>query len=953
MQEERERLNEELERDYGVRIESRTGVNTGEVVAGEGETLATGDAVNVAARLEQAASVGEILVGDTTYKLVRDAVEVEPVEPLELKGKAEPVPAYRLLEITPGVAGHARRLDSPMVGRENERARLGQAFEQALRDRSCQLFTVLGAAGVGKSRLVAEFLVEVEPRAIIIRGRCLPYGEGITYWPLAEAVKEAALIEENDPPDRAREKLAAVVEGVEHSDQIQARVNEVLGLAEGGAGSEETFWAIRKLFEALGGRRPLVVVFDDVHWAESTFLDLVEHVADWSREVPILLLCLGRPELLDSRQNWGGGKLNATSVLLEPLNEDEARTLVENLLGEAELSGEVRSRIVEAAEGNPLFVEELLAMLIDDGLLERNDGTWTPTADLSSLAIPPTIQVLLAARLDRLEAEERAVIERASVEGKVFHRGSVAELSPEPARLAVPGRLMTLVRKELIRPDHAAFAGEDAFRFRHLLIRDAAYEAMPKEARADLHERFATWLEQKVGERVAEYEEILGYHLEQAFGYREQLGPLDDRSRELAARASERLRHAAGRASVRGDLPAAVKLYERACALLPEGDPSRARALAELGTSLGLIGRFERSVAVFEQAIERAQALGDRASELWATVERYMVKAHFDPTITGEGLARLVSELIPELEALGEDSALARSWGVVAHAHLIRAQAGKMEEALEKSVEYARRAGDRPAEVDSLMWLARVCWFGPVPTDVGVARCQGLAEQGQSAALQTVALQTLGLVYALRGDFVRGRELLARARESQDELGMAVAVSGGTLMMWGNAEALSGDWLAAEKILRMGYEQLEEMGETGFLSTEAGYLANVLYELGRYDEAEEMAETGRKASAADDISSQILWRSAQAKVLARRGDFEGAEALAREAVALARQTDYLIEHGDALLALAEVLRLAAGRPGAKESLEEALALYARKQAFACESRARALLEQLETDSPVS
>ena len=543
-------LNEELERDWGVRIEVRTGVNTGEVVAGDGsgsQRFATGDAVNVAKRFEEAAPPGEILLGETTWKLVRDAVEVEALEGLSLKGKGKPVSAYRLSAIEPEAEGRARRLDSPMVGRDRERTLLGHAYERAAGERSCHLFTVLGAAGVGKSRLIAEFVGGLGESATVVRGRCLPYGEGITFWPVLEIVRR---LHGDDLGS-----IATSLAGDENAELIAERVAGAVGLSGPAGSSEETFWAVRKLLEAHARERPLVIVFDDVHWGEPTFLDLVEHIADLSRDAPIFLVCLARPDLLDARPGWSGGKFNATSVLLEPLGEEDSAELIANLLGRAELEPEVRTRVTEAAEGNPLFVEEMLGMLIDDGLLERQNGHWLASGDLASVAVPPTIQALLSARLDRLEPSERAVVERASIEGKVFHRGAVAELAPTEVRNDVGGHLQSLVRKELLRPDQSAFVGDDAFRFRHLLIRDAAYEAMPKELRSELHERFASWLERVAGDRVLEYEEILGFHLEQAYRYRLELSPPDDAARDVGAKAAERLGSAGERALSRSDCP--------------------------------------------------------------------------------------------------------------------------------------------------------------------------------------------------------------------------------------------------------------------------------------------------------------------------------------------------------------------------------------------------------------
>ncbi len=489
-------------------VQARIGVSTGEVVTGTEERLATGDAVNVAARLEQAAQPGEVLLGAETFSLVRDAVDVEALEPLVLKGKSEPVPTYRLLALRAGVE---RRLDAPMVGREREQRMLADAWERAGSERACQLFTILGAAGVGKSRLAAEFLGSLDG-ATVLRGRCLSYGEGITYWPVVEVVKQLL------GPD-AGEALSLL----ELDDEVTEAVLALLGEADIPTTPPETAWAVRKLLEAHAWRSPLVVVLDDIHWGEPTFLDLIEHIADLSRDAPILLLCMARPELLDKRPGWGGGKLNATTVLLEALPPADTERLIENLLGGALLDEGLRIRIRDAADGNPLFVEEMLALVQASG-----NGEVT---------VPPTIQALLAARIDQLERPERDVLERGAVEGQVFHRGAVEALGAGESR----ERLSALVRKELVRPERAQLRGDDAYRFRHLLIRDAAYDALPKATRAELHERFADWLTTR-GADLVEQDEIVGYHLEQAARYKAELGRPDT---TLAPRASELLGAAA------------------------------------------------------------------------------------------------------------------------------------------------------------------------------------------------------------------------------------------------------------------------------------------------------------------------------------------------------------------------------------------------------------------------
>ncbi len=606
-----ELLNKELEREHGVTLTARIGVNTGEVVAGASEqTLVTGDTVNVAARLEQAAAPGEVLIGEPTFRLVRDAVVVDPIEPLELKGKTETVRALRLVSVAGTAAGRARRLDSPMIGRERPLALLLQNFEGAAADRACHLFTILGSAGVGKSRLVEEFLSRLEDRAALLRGRCLPYGDGITYFPVLEIVKEAAGLADFDAPDVIEAKVCAVLEDDEQQEVVCSRVSQLLGVQET-ASPEETHWAIRRFLEARAREGPLVVVFDDIHWGEPALLDLIEHVADWSKDVPLFLLCMARPDLLDLRPTWGGGKMNVTTVSLEPLSNDECEQLIGSLLGAEDLPSVVAGRIAGAAEGNPLFVEEMLEMLIDDGRLERSNGSWVAVGEMAEVAVPPSISSLLEARLDRLDPGERAVIERASVVGKVFYGGAIKALFGKDAPPNLRELVMGLVRRELVRTERSTLPGQEMYRFRHLLVRDAAYEGMPKELRAELHERFATWFEEIAGERIDEQQEILAYHLEQTVELRRQLGPLGEREIEISRLAALHLRDSGDRARDRGDLQAATQLYGRAADLLPEDDATRPDLIYELARAMAETERRKESVEIFRRARDLARERGD------------------------------------------------------------------------------------------------------------------------------------------------------------------------------------------------------------------------------------------------------------------------------------------------------------------------------------------------------
>ena len=455
-------------------LQGRIGVTTGEVVTGTAERLATGDAVNVAARLEQAAQPGDVLVGAPTLALVRGAADVEPIEPLELKGKSDPVPAYRLLSVRDV---RERRHGELFVGRERELAILDEAWERVGSEQRCELVTVAGDAGVGKSRLAAEILASID--ATVVRGRCPPYGEGITYWPVVEVLKQLDVL----PADEA----AAVA------------IRSLLGQTEEVTSAEEIAWAFRKTLEQAAAERPLVVVFDDIQWGEETFLDLIEHIALLSSGASILLFCMARPELTERRPAW------PVALRLEPLGAEDVDELIP-----LRIPAELREKIARAAGGNPLFVEEMLVMAGD----AQGD-----------VVVPPTLRALLGARLDQLEPADRSVLERGAIEGEIFHRGAVQALASGETQ--VTPRLAALVRKGLIRSDKPQLPGEDAFRFRHLLIRDAAYDALPKATRADLHERFAFWLEEH-GTDLVEMDEVLGYHLEQTCGYRAELGMPDD-----------------------------------------------------------------------------------------------------------------------------------------------------------------------------------------------------------------------------------------------------------------------------------------------------------------------------------------------------------------------------------------------------------------------------------------
>jgi tetratricopeptide (TPR) repeat protein len=814
-----------------------------------------------------------------------------------------------------GAESFARRYESPLVGRKRELALLRQAYQRAIDEQACHLFTILGSAGIGKSRLTHEFLGRLGETATVLTGRCLPYGEGITYWPLVEILRQLG----------SEECVVQFLEGEREARSIVNTVFTLVGQAEAATSPEETPWAVRKLFEALAREHPLVVVLDDLQWAEPTFLDLVEHVADWSREAPILLLCSARPELLDARPGWGGGKLNATSILLEPLTQRDSDALIDNLLAGVMLDTAVRTRIDEAAEGNPLFVEQMLAMLSE----EEPGG---------EVGVPPTIQALLAARLDRLDTQERIVIERASVVGKEFWLRAVTELSPEPTQAA--SALQRLVRKELIRPHRSVtFPNDETFRFRHILIRDAAYDGMAKELRAELHERFSEWLE---GER-SEFDEIVGYHLEQAYRYRSELGPLDERGRDLGRRAGERLGAAGERALARSDMSAAGNLLERALAVLPRDHARRNELRLGLGDAL-VETDFAAAGATLGELIEDAATQHDARIEWRARVELAWMQLQTQE-LAGQDAAKVASAAIDALTELDDESGLARAWQAAAQARNVAGDTAGIEAAMRQALVHARRAGDTRLETEASFWIGLSAFYGATPVPDALTVCQDLLESARTQLQHANATFWLGAVQALGGQLDEGRSSVARGRALYAELGLRT-VHGGSAMPHAKLELLAGDAVAAEGLLREAADELERVGEKAYQSTVLVILAEALYQQGRYGEAEQAMGDSKAMSAPDDVMNLALLGSVGGKLLARRGEFSKAETTAQDAVKQIEAEGNPAVLGDALMALAEVLQLADRPQEAHDAAERALAVYEQKGIVPAMERTRAFIAEL-------
>ena len=861
-------------------VRFRGAIEVGEVVARE--RAASGPPVRAAAQLRQAAAAGELLVGETAAR------RLDRFAAFERRGDAA-----ALLELNEPAPPFAQRPETGLVGRKPELATLRRTLKLAKDRRTARAVLVVGPPGVGKSRLAAE-LARRTRGAASLWGRCLSYGEGITYWPL-------------------REMLAQAGTGPERDAVLAALDAEAPPVPAG-----EIALLFRRLCEASARRKPLVVVFDDLHWAEPTFLELVEHLASMA-EGPILAVCLAREELLEDAPGFLEGR-DVERIELEGLSPDETEALLDELDGTV-LEATERTRLAEAAEGNPLFIEQLLALALEGGLTER--------------ALPETIQALLAARLDRLGPGERAVLERGAVVGKEFTRDDVTALLEPDAASTADAHLRTLADRGFLRARNGAFA------FRHALLREAVYRSAPKRLRAELHERFADRLDASHAD-LPDLDEFVGYHLEQAYRLRTELGESDRRTARLAEDAGYRLGEAGVRAWKRADTRAAVGLLRRATSFPSLPPAATSGLLSELGIALRAAGDSEQALLVLERAVDLAGAAGDRKAEARARMETAYVRTMLHSQ-TGDELLVATEQAIPVFETTRDDRLLGRAWLLAGWVHGGNRSQNRLRlDAAERALLCYRRS-TWPVST-AVGEIANALYFGPTPVPEAIGRCdellrtEGLDRHGRA----NIEAYMAGLV-AQTGAFARAHALSSSATDTYEELGHRTSAATFSSAILGEVHLLAADVAAAEEHFRRLCDELEATHAYSHLASAAGGLAEALFRLGRLDEAYAWTGVAERHSADDDLDALVLWMPVRAKVVAVQGRYEDGAALAAKAVRLAETTDALNRHAKALQDLGVALSVGERAEEARASFEAALGLYEAKGNTVEAGRVRALL----------
>ena len=915
-----------VEDRFGIDLGLRVGINTGEVIMSDDDSDLVGDVLNTAARLEAACTPGEVVVGEDTWRLTRSAIRYEDLGEIELRGKSGGVPAFRAIDEAATDDDSA----TPFVGRDPELRLLIDVIDEAVAVREVRLVTVIGAPGVGKTRLAEELERTYLGDATFIDIRIERSG-GTTFSPVAELIRIAAGLDDARTSDEVSARIRAVVDGLDDADHVASLLASFVGVAEPRS-TEELFFAVRRLLEAVGRTRPVVVVVDDIQWAEPLMLDLLDHVADWVDDAPAVILGLARPELRETRPALAErSRRVAETIALEGLDAEATAELAARLVGAAALPDDLLHRLPESTEGNPLFVRELMKMLVDDRVIVEGAQGWELAIDAEAIEVPPTIQSLLSSRIERLPGNERRMLERASVVGTDFPLGAVATLTPQ----GDAGRLIPIVerlrRKELVDATGSYWGNEPIFRFHHALIRDAAYRRLLKRTRADHHLTVVKWMEGAGRGVTGEHEVTIGYHLEQAHDLRMQLNISDDGTAEIGVRAAEALGAAAKRALGRDDVAAASSLAARAVELLDGDSPDLPDllmlgceaffALDDVSAGVQLLKQLEDLTDDDERFASWAHAL--RAQQLTLTEPDRLVEAEAAAATAAGALAALD-------DRTGEANArLVRAGALARLGHI-----GECEAELDKALTAARAAGDGRRVATVLGAAPVAALWGPSPVPRASGRCLDVLRMLRvttgSPRVEATATRCQAVLEALRGRFDTARDMLAEARASVEKLGDRHGLLE-TQLYWGIVELLAGDPEAAEPHLRAAYGGLGRLGIGADAGQAAAYLSRALLLQGRLEEAAELADDS-EALAGQNPQTIIAAKTARADLLAATGDLEEAQRAADQAVAAAAGTDILIDHANANLALARVRSLAGDAEGTRNAVDAAQQLFTAKGA---------------------
>jgi class 3 adenylate cyclase/tetratricopeptide (TPR) repeat protein len=900
---------------HRVGLDVHIGIESGEAVSGDpfaGGTSVTGDALNVAARLEKSAAPGQILVGPTAYAATKHAIAYEPIGDLALAGKSLPVAAYQPIRFLADI-GEARGLGdlkAPLLGRDEEMLQLLDTAERLNLDRKALLFTILGPPGIGKSRLAREAGDRLAARGWrVLRGRCLPYGEGITYWPVAEMARRAAGITAEMGALEAVAHLVAATPDAAVSDRLAFAIGLTRESPVSGGGIDrEIAWAFRRWVQAQAMQQPLLLVFEDIHWAEPALLDLIEYLATWSGDVPVLILCLSRPELLDKRPSWGAGRFQASRITLQPLSRQESAALVGALLNVEGLPDKLRSEMLERADGNPLFVEELIRMLLDDGTIVRDGDRWTAAPNVKDVQVPHTVEALIRARLDTLPRPERTALQAGAVIGRSFERQTLEELLDD--QLGLDPVLENLVLRDLISEE--AVAGDQAtYRFKHILVRDVAYGTLPKSRRAALHSRVAQTLQGLPADRATELVEIRAYHLEEAVKLESELrGKASDALHEEATAALE----ASARSAVRrGDNRAALVFTERCLALGPEPAERRLDLECLLLDAEYNLGRLQRAREVGIRIEIAARALGRKDLEGRAILAQARAIWVGDPEGSAEKALNRLAEAEALLREAGDlrylyETLYNRAFGGWWFGNLEQAWAGWSE-----AREIARKLGDKGREARACTQLGGVRYHQGRVSEAKELRRQAV-EFGAEAGSRTdwaLATTQYGFLVGIADSIDEGLRLSEGAVPAQEEAGDLIELAA-SLSQIGRLYLFKGSTTDALPNYKRALELSEEIQETGYRPELERHLAHALLELGDLAGAVAHAEAGVRIVADDDWVSISNTKMVLGLVCARQGRSAEAETLLRDAVAVLERTDYVAARWEHYLALSEFL-LAQGR----------------------------------------